>query len=361
MDSLKINKDTDAKEWIKDIDFSSPNHLEFVCDYLEHINEWRDFDHYFVVNYDRYREFYFHNYCILLDSLANFGEIASKPFGKYLYDSWFFDDHWGGSYNKFKETKNYIFFFEIYTQDYRRRCLVYSSSDESMFIESSRTDSLTFLQMSPNSKDFLIKKLKSGDIYDKTKAAYFLTSCQDIDIIEPILSTLNEVPLNDDNLSCYFYTYIVMTISNLINSNLVLLDEDHIKSIKQFLKLISDKTMIEGRAELLGLDVPSEPIVAGEPVPVRLYLRTLGDMPDNEAWRVCLSDPLGEAAACVTQATPGWEADAILEHAVALDLLSESLPGEYSLRVSLWDTGAGREVAEFPIPESDARISVQLP
>jgi hypothetical protein len=115
---------------------------------------------------------------------------------------------------------------------------------------------------------------------------------------------------------------------------------------------------IEGRAELLGVDLPFAPVQAGQSVVVRLYFRTLGQMPDNEAWQVSLVDAVGQSHAAVTgQATP-WTPDTICEYDVAMQLPEDLPPGTYSLSVGLWDLASGHQVARFPIPQSVTQFEV---
>ncbi len=122
-----------------------------------------------------------------------------------------------------------------------------------------------------------------------------------------------------------------------------------------------DRATIEGRAELLGVDLPSGPIKAGGSVAVRLYLRTLGHMPDNERWHVSLVDADGQSPVAVTKQAINWTPDSVLEYDVVLELPQDLPPGSYSLEVSLWDEAAGQQVTQFVIPESLAQFEVISP
>jgi hypothetical protein len=122
-----------------------------------------------------------------------------------------------------------------------------------------------------------------------------------------------------------------------------------------------DRTTIEGRAELLGVDLPSSPIEAGDSVAVRLYLRTLGHLPDNERWHVSLVDTDGQSPVAVTKQAISWTPDSVLEYDVVLELPPDLPPRSYSLVVSLWDEAAGQQVTQFVIPESLAQFEVISP
>jgi 4-amino-4-deoxy-L-arabinose transferase-like glycosyltransferase len=118
---------------------------------------------------------------------------------------------------------------------------------------------------------------------------------------------------------------------------------------------------IEGRAELLGVDLPSAPVHAGQPVAVRLYLRTLGAMPEHEAWQVALVSQSGQPALSGRGRTAAWSPDAIVVQDIPLQLPQDLPAGVYDLEVSLWDEGASQEVARFPIPASAVQLSVVSP
>lgn len=235
MGSFKFNKNTNAENWIKQIDYSNLHHIKYVCDFLEHINEWRDINwsdinYYFKVNYFRNKEFYYENYITLLNCLIDFGEPAVKSFGKYLTESWFFSVIWDNYYGLFLDTNNYPFFFEIYFQDYIKKC---SSSGMilSEFLDRTKRDSLTFLQMSPDSKRFILEKLQSKDIYERTTAAYFLTSSKNIDVLDVSIKIIKEIDIND--YTAFIYTYSIMIISNIVSTHREQISKVQIQAIKE--------------------------------------------------------------------------------------------------------------------------------
>ena len=118
---------------------------------------------------------------------------------------------------------------------------------------------------------------------------------------------------------------------------------------------------IEGRAELLGVDLPTSSVMAGQVLPARLYLRSLGPMPDNEAWRVSLISADGQAVLSDAGRIHPWTPDAIYDHNISFSLPGDMPSGAYSLEISLWDEAAGREVAQFPIPPGLTQVEVVQP
>ena len=118
---------------------------------------------------------------------------------------------------------------------------------------------------------------------------------------------------------------------------------------------------IEDHAVLLGVDLPPEPVQAGQTITFRLYLRAIGQLPDNQVWQVSL---IGEGVPTLPAgrqpATP-WAADTIVEYDVAVQLPRDLPAGTYSLKVSLWDEVSGQELAQFPIPESAVQFQVVGP
>lgn len=110
------------------------------------------------------------------------------------------------------------------------------------------------------------------------------------------------------------------------------------------------QVQIEGRAELLGFDVSDRLVRRGQEIRLRLYLRTLGDMPMNEAWQVNLHDANNHVIASSIWKPSNWEGDAILIHSAELTLPANLSSGIYSLGVVLWDELGGHQVKALPIP-----------
>jgi 4-amino-4-deoxy-L-arabinose transferase-like glycosyltransferase len=115
---------------------------------------------------------------------------------------------------------------------------------------------------------------------------------------------------------------------------------------------------IEGRAELLGMTLPPGPCETGQSVPVRLFFRTLGEMPENETWQVALTGDAGQPVATARKRPASWATDSILEYEALLELPQDLRPGSYALQVSLWDEVGQQQVAQFSIPSNLARIEV---
>jgi hypothetical protein len=122
-----------------------------------------------------------------------------------------------------------------------------------------------------------------------------------------------------------------------------------------------DHVSIEGRAELLGVTLPQEPVETGQSVAVRLFFNTLGQMPDNESWRVSLVNVNDHSQVAVRGRAEPWTPDTIEEYDVVIPLPKDLQPGTFALQVSLWDEAGGHEVAQFPIPESAAQLEVMSP
>ncbi|MFQ5613033.1 MAG: glycosyltransferase family 39 protein [Anaerolineae bacterium] len=121
------------------------------------------------------------------------------------------------------------------------------------------------------------------------------------------------------------------------------------------------KVKIEGRAELLGLDLPDAPLEAGQAAAVRLYFRPLGLLPENEAWQVSLVDGAGNPFVSTLEPAASWTPDRIMEYDVPLQLPPDLPAGDYRLRVSLWDKTAAQPVTQFAIPDSVAWLEVRSP
>jgi hypothetical protein len=119
-----------------------------------------------------------------------------------------------------------------------------------------------------------------------------------------------------------------------------------------------DQVQIEGRAELLGFDVSDRLVRRGQEIGLRLYLRTLGDMPMNEAWQVNLHDANNYVIASGIWKPSNWEGDAILVHSTELKLPANLSSGIYSLGVVLWDESGGHQVKALPIPVELSEIRV---
>lgn len=122
-----------------------------------------------------------------------------------------------------------------------------------------------------------------------------------------------------------------------------------------------DQARIEGRAELLGLDLPPMPVRAGQSITVRLYFHILGQMPDNETWQVSFINADGQASWWVRGRPLSWTPQTIVGYNVATQLPGDLPPGRYSLQVGLWDEIGGQQVAPFPIPASAAQLWVEKP
>jgi hypothetical protein len=118
------------------------------------------------------------------------------------------------------------------------------------------------------------------------------------------------------------------------------------------------QVQIEGRAELLGFDVSARSVRRGQEIGLRLYLRTLGDMPANEAWQVNLHDADNHVIVSGIWKPSNWEGDAVLIHSAELKLPANLSSGIYSLGVVLWDETGGNQVKAFPIPSELSEIRV---
>jgi hypothetical protein len=118
------------------------------------------------------------------------------------------------------------------------------------------------------------------------------------------------------------------------------------------------QVQIEGRAELLGFDVSGRSVRRGQEIGLRLYLRTLGDIPANEAWQVNLHDADNHVIVSGIWKPSSWEGDAILIHSAELELPANLSSGIYSLGVVLWDESGGNQVKAFPIPSELSEIRV---
>jgi hypothetical protein len=118
------------------------------------------------------------------------------------------------------------------------------------------------------------------------------------------------------------------------------------------------QVQIEGRAELLGFDVSARSVRRGQEIGLRLYLRTLGDMPANEAWQVNLHDADNHVIVSGIWKPSNWEGDAVLIHSAELRLPANLSSGIYSLGVVLWDETGGNQVKAFPIPSELSEIRV---
>jgi 4-amino-4-deoxy-L-arabinose transferase-like glycosyltransferase len=123
----------------------------------------------------------------------------------------------------------------------------------------------------------------------------------------------------------------------------------------------SDDVEVEGRAELLGFDPPLGPVQVGQLATVRLYLHTLGPMPDNETWQVALVDTQGDVLAEGTARPVEQPPDAVVECDVTMSLPASTAPGVYSLRIGVWDKTARRLVARFPVPADVPPLEVRAP
>ncbi len=115
------------------------------------------------------------------------------------------------------------------------------------------------------------------------------------------------------------------------------------------------KTVIKGRAELLGLKLPPT-AQAGTTVPVRLFMRSLGQLPPNEAWQVALV-----SAAATLEQPAAWSPETIVDFTARLQLPPDLPAGDYQLTVALWDTGSNQSVAQFSIPAAVGGVKVTAP
>jgi hypothetical protein len=117
---------------------------------------------------------------------------------------------------------------------------------------------------------------------------------------------------------------------------------------------VTGETQIEGRAWLLGYSL-ADNAQPGNPLPITLYFRVLGNLPVTETFDVRLAAGDGRLLGEWRDAgrPNGWTANAIVEWHGSLSLPADLPPGLYRLDVGLRATDSGERFARFQWPAED--------
>jgi hypothetical protein len=120
---------------------------------------------------------------------------------------------------------------------------------------------------------------------------------------------------------------------------------------------------IEGVAQLLAYQVAggrttATTLFTGKDVPITLFLRVLGPMPDGTTIRVALTDGGLWGNWTLTEIKGEWQEGHIVEWRSLLSLPADMPPGEYRLWAA-FQFEDGAVIAEFPISDKDPVIDVE--
>lgn len=123
-------------------------------------------------------------------------------------------------------------------------------------------------------------------------------------------------------------------------------------------------SMLEGKAELLGYNLPRLTASPAEPLPVKLFWRNHGARPPEQLY-VRLVDAGGFTwAETVAQPLPGFEEaavtpEAIVESEALVEIPPGTPPGLYFLKMGLSRGEAEPEVGQFVLPEEGSQITLE--
>lgn len=105
--------------------------------------------------------------------------------------------------------------------------------------------------MSSDAIIFIRDKLKSGDIFEKITAAYYLTSSQDyvdLDLFIEISQKMDyeEGGIDKEDVREFLFTYCIIGISNIISNHPEFLNENRTKEIQKIVLKVVNKYLFEG-------------------------------------------------------------------------------------------------------------------